>query len=92
MGTEIEVEVRMAWEVIDTGTSSLWVDSSWFHSAGGKVFEAESVALAAYGRPTNTIENRISNFEMWGCKFNEPVKVMDYLPSTMFIGRRFRRK
>lgn len=52
--------------------------------------EIADEAFSAVGRPDYVIGS--GTFKMWGCEFNEFFKVMDHLPSTILVGRRFWRK
>jgi transposase InsO family protein len=75
--------------VMDTGAKSFWVDKKWFMENGGLLVNCESPGASGVdGRGVAIAgEGLMPSFELWGCKFDDvPVRVMEYLPSSILIG------
>lgn len=82
----------MVWVTIDTGASSATVGGTWFRFSGMEAFKTRCDALAAYSWLVTLLGMEFFNFNLWDCKYNESIKVMDYLSSTIPRRQRFRKK
>jgi hypothetical protein len=78
--------------VMDTGAKLFWVDNKWFVENGGLLVKCESPGTSGVdGRLVAIAVGGIMPIlELWGCKFYDvPVRVMEYLPSSILIGADF---
>jgi hypothetical protein len=76
---------------VDTRADSIWVGRAEVLEGGGTEFEKEdTLAQSADGSPLAVVGKGNPSFSLWGKFFNSlPVRIVQQLPSGMFLGNRF---
>ena len=91
---EVTVKVNIfgekMWVPVDTAALSIWIDWDWFVQNGETLLTtghgtAEAVDVDVGGQG-------VVEFELWGKRFKEIVKVLGSLPDRLLIDRKFWRK
>ena len=88
----VTVSTEKLWVPVETAARSIWVDYEWFTLRGGSIIPNEGMAEAVNGHNLNVKGVVLLNFELWGQKFSEEVRVLQNLPDKLLIGRKFWRR